>query len=1087
MPTNIRRILNQTAGIILLLGYFLPALASEKTDNESLKFIENKGQWDNQVLYAADIPGGRMFLTMAGITYAITDASAISNMFHHGEDEHAAARTMDNGNLIEIQRVDVTFLEANEKSRVTASKASSEYYNYFLGKDPTRWAERCTAFTEIIYEDLYPGIDLKLYSSNAGLKYDLILEKGADPSMIKIQYDGAQDIRLIDGEVHAFTKFNEITENKPFAYQIDKSGRSREVECHYKLVDNQITFEFPANHSSKQALVIDPALIFSTFSGSTAANFGFTACYDSEGSLYSGGNVFGLGFPVTNGSSFAGISTDIGILKYDSSGSRLKYATYIGGNSEEAPHSLIVNNNNELVIMGTTGSSDFPVSSSAYDQTFNGGTLFNIFGASEQGSDIIVTKLNATGSIIASTYVGGPGNDGVLKLTDNNVGGYINKLIRNYGDYLRGDIIMDTENNLYIASSTDSTGFPVTSKIQPNYHGGNSDAIVFSLNDDLSTLRWSTYLGGTDDDAAHSIKLDDQNNIVVGGGTASSDFPTTAQALQNDYAGDIDGFVTKLSQGGDSILQSTYLGTSSYDQVYFIDLDDDQNVYAFGQTKGNYPVTTETYNNPGSGQFIHKLNPDLDITVFSTVFGSGQPEPNISPTAFLVNECKNIFLSGWGGEVNNGARSVNRGNTLNMPITNNALSKTSDGSDFYLMSLSADGETLLYGSYFGNTNGPTGDHVDGGTSRFDKKGIIYQSVCSCGGIDDTFPTTPGSWSNFNRGECNNAAFKFDLASLEARIKTNSITRNQPNLNNGCAPLSVLFENNSIGGEELIWDFGDGVKSTRETNVVYEYRQPGVYTVTLTVKDDNTCIQEDITSVTIVVHESNFSISDPFQICEGEEIRLAASGGVKYEWRENANNPFSSAPSTIISPDTTTTFKITAINSNGCEFIDSVKVTVIPFKTLNFDFSRISNCSEESIIEFRNLSPDEINFEWDFGDGTTSIEKNPLHKYADFGVYNVRLTSQDADCVVDKFEAVTYEEFFVPNVFTPNNDHINEHFEIRKNIDVSLKVFDRSGKEIYSAFNYKNDWRGDNHPSGVYFYELTFPNGESCNSWVQILR
>ncbi|MEQ9208432.1 MAG: hypothetical protein RLN96_01120, partial [Pseudomonadales bacterium] len=232
-----------------------------------------------------------------------------------------------------------------------------------------------------------------------------------------------------------------------------------------------------------------------------------------------------------------------------------------------------------------------------------------------------MTKLGPNGDLIASTFVGGTENDGILKLLDQATP--INGLIRNYGDYMRGDVIVDKDNNVFVASSTESTDFPVNSMVQNTYAGGISDAVVFSLHADLTALRWSSFLGGVNEDAAYSIKLDTAGTVYVAGGTRSPDYPATLGALQADHNGDTDGFITRLDLARDSILQSTFLGTISYDQTYFIDIDETQSIFAFGQTTGNYPITPGIYNNLNSSQFIHKLTRNLDSTLFSTVFGSG--------------------------------------------------------------------------------------------------------------------------------------------------------------------------------------------------------------------------------------------------------------------------------------------------------------------------------------------------------------------------------------------------------------------------------------------------------------------------------
>ncbi len=1081
---------------IILILYRTETNAQDKAkSNANFKFIENKGQWDSSVKFAADIPGGKIYLKNNGITYAMIDAIGITDARHH-RSESSKNTQAKNSDLNIIHTTHVDFIGAASIPKVISKGESEEVYNYYLGNNPAKWADNCKAYDVIIYKDMYPGIDLKFYSNQSHLKYDFILKKGANPNIIKFKYSGVENFKLQDQKLIAKTKYNTIIENIPYSYQTDKRGNVKEVACSYIVKNNEVSFSFPKGYKKNQALTIDPELVFSTFSGSTADNFGYTACFDNAGNLYSGGIVFGVGLPTTTGESFSGGLTDIGILKYDSTGSKLLYATYIGGLSEDNPHSLVVNNNNELVIMGSTGSQNYPTSENAFDKTFNGGSLFNVFGASpngdyKNGSDIIITKLDNMGRLIASTFIGGSGNDAVLKIAPS--GTYVNKLIRNYGDYFRGDIIFDEDNNIYVASSTDAVDFPVTSPIQNIYGGGNSDAVVFSLNQDLSTLRWSTYLGGTDDDAAYSVKLDAKNNVYVGGGTASNNYPTTGNTIHPNYNGAIDGFITTIDQVGDSIRHSTYLGTSNYDQAYFIDLDIEENVFAFGQTKGDYPVTPGSYSNPNSGQFIHKLNNSLDSTIFSTVFGSGTKEPNISPTAFLTNECDNIFLSGWGGSVNN-RNSINNGNTGGMPITNDALIKNTDSSDFYLMALSSDGKKLLYATFFGATNNG-GDHVDGGTSRFDKRGIVYQSVCSCGGSADNFPTTEGAWSEINKGvntfgteRCNNAAFKFDLATLVARIETDNPEETELGLKEGCTPLDILFLNKSINGTEYFWDFGDGNTSTQKDRIINTYDEPGVYQVTLRVRDINTCQIEDIAMTTITVHEGVFTVGDDKEICGGDEVRLSASGGISYEWTERSGDLVSNLANPTVKPDTTLTYFITITDNNGCFLKDSVKVDVIPEVIADFEVKKIYNCKSLPTLSFKSISQNSDSLLWNFGDGTTSNELNPTHQFPDTLDYTVTLlTMSNGKCVDQKSEVVSNEIIFVPNVVTLNNDGKNEKFVINTQTPLEITIVNRWGKKLHESKNYNNDWPKKDISAGIYYYDIIFPDGTGCNGWIQVLR
>uniref|UniRef100_UPI00404A7E06 DUF7948 domain-containing protein n=1 Tax=Fulvivirga sp. TaxID=1931237 RepID=UPI00404A7E06 len=982
--------------LILILCFYIPI--SAQVENATFYFIENKGQWDAEILFETQIEGGKMYLTKTGIQYQFLE---------HVDRHHKKYQPKTAG----LSIVDVDFLGANKASKVTYQNPSTAVYNYYLGSDTTKWANGCRAFATVTYHDIYPNIDLKFYSNGQNLKYDLIVKPGGNPAFIKFKYTGYTRISLTNGAIVAETPFNTIIEDTPVAFY-EGSRLKSQINCRYQLQNDELTFLFPEGYDATETLVIDPELIFSTFSASVSDNFGYTACFDNAGNLYSGGIVFGPVFPSTGGQGFGG-GSDMAILKYSPDGRNLLYGTFIGGTSGDTPHSMVVNNRNELLIMGTTGSNNYPTSAQAFDRSYNGGRPFSIFDQFNQGTDIVVTKLGPSGNLISSTFMGGPGNDGILRMRS--IADYISPLVDNYGDYQRGDIFVDANDNVFVASSTDSTGFPVKNAFQPNYAGGSSDAVIFSLNSNLSELRWSTYLGGGNSDAAYSVKVDKNGSVIVGGGSTSNDFPTTAGTIKGSFGGQTDGFISKLSNDGQSLLASTYLGTTRKDQVYFVDVDTEGNVYALGQTRGSYPVTAGAYANVSSGQFIHKLNAELNRTVFSTVFGSGTNEPNISPTAFLVNSCNNIFLSGWGGIINNDL-SINSGNTLGMPVTKDALYPTTDGDDFYLMALSADGSKLLYATFFGSTNN-SGDHVDGGTSRFDKRGVIYQSVCTCGGRADNFPTTPGVWSRINQGvnsqgvqRCNNAAFKFDLATLEARFQTNSIQGNRPNIQSGCAPLTVQFTNTSRGGETNLWTMADGTIYENRDTVIHTFQNPGNYNVGLQIVDERTCQIRDVAFKTIQVFDDQISLAPEWTICEGQSVQLQASGGRSYIWQDNPSLSNTNTPNPIASPTVNTTYKVTITTPNGCIKEATTTVKVKPILKANFETydtngqneGVLSGCAPLA-IRFKNSSENEVDQLWEFeGNGTSQANDTTTKVFAIPGNYNVTLTvTNPATCTVDE--------------------------------------------------------------------------------------
>jgi gliding motility-associated-like protein len=1065
--------------------------------NPATHFVENKGQWHADVLFKASIPGGDLYVLKNRLKYVFYEKNQKGH--HHGEFDEAGPDLRSSSAEPEIrglqQAVEVEFMEANPGSQIIGENIYFPHINFI--KNTGRSSAGVRSFSKVKVADLYQGIDLIVYANEAGIKYDLVVGVGADPAIIKMKYEGQNYMFIKDGRLSINTIFGQFNENPPLVYQMDDQKQAS-VQAAFKFDNNEVGFVLPNGYDLRKELVIDPELIFSTYSGSTADNWGFTATYDDDGNLYSGGIVVDNGFPVTTGvfqPTHAG-EWDVGILKYDPTGKNLVWATYLGGSFSETPQSIIVNSQGELVIYGTTSSPDFPMTANAFNSTFMGGDpIYDTAGVAPRlvggismrnGTDIFLAKLSADGSTLTgATLIGGTENDGIMER--------LTPLVKNYGDQFRGEVNLDKDDNIYVASNTSSPDFLIKNGVRPNYGGGATDGVVMKFNKDLSDLSWSSFVGGTGVDALYAVKVDLDGHVFAAGGSNSVDFPADADAIKSEKpnASDIDGIVVQIKNDGTEILCSTYLGTSAYDQVYFLELDSSNRVYVLGQTQGAYLVTDDVYANANGGQFIHKISNNLDSTFYSTTIGSGRGSPDFSPTAFLVNECENIFISGWGGNLNNPALGYIGGSTIGLPVTGNAFQSQTDGTDFYLMVLLQDARQLLYGTFFGEFNG-RGEHVDGGTSRFDKRGIVYQSVCGgCGGSSG-FPTWPPDvWSTTNNStNCNNAAFKFDLASLLAKFETDTEDFTNRGIRKGCYPLTLVFLNESLGGEDFLWNFGEGTITDQEDSITITYENPGIYPVVLTATDINTCVRESTARGTITVFDYEFGIMPDDSICYGENIMLSASGGVQYQWSPENSLQNSNSSTPVANPDTTTIYSVDIIDSNGCTWEDSLEIKVIPRIIADFDYEKAYDCFQGPTISFTNKSENASVFLWEFGDGTSSDGFDAQHQYApsdSLKTYQVKLTSGESFCSENKMEDITTVTPFVPNFISPNNDGKNDVFEVSVDGPIDLNIYNRWGRPVYQADDYQNDWGPKDLASGVYYYEIIFNDKNTrCNGWLQVM-
>ncbi|HEY0067428.1 MAG TPA: SBBP repeat-containing protein, partial [Flavisolibacter sp.] len=618
--------MNRKSHILLLLSTLIGLLAF----GQSMEFIENKGQWDSQVKFRSEVAGGAFFIHNNGFTvlqHNPADWKRILDKSHH--HDHPPEDTRESHTL-RSHAYRVEFVDGNGTPAISAEKPIITQNNYFVGNDPSKWASGCRIYQAVTIKNIYPNIDVRYYSDRGYMKYDLIVHPGGDPSQIALRYRGADKLEIKNRELVVKTSVGDIKELSPYSYQYDKKSKS-EVAVKFSLEKDIVRFNIK-EYDPKSTLVIDPTLIFATFSGSTTDNWGYTATYGPDGSMYGGGTVFnqGNGFPVSPGAfqqtHAGGEDWDIGIIRLSADGSSRIYATYIGGSGNDQPHSLVADGQGNLVVAGRTRSANYPTTGA-----------IPVLGGPGGNYDIVVTKLNANGTaLIGSKRIGGSADDGVNISANRG----LSSLQRNYGDDGRSEVILDNAGNIYVASSTSSTNL-IANGFQTN-NRGEQDGLVLKLDPNVSTLLFASYLGGSDNDAAYVLALNPvNNNIYVAGGTESSDFNgPTAGTVGPVTNGSIDGFISIFSNDGSVVSTSAYIGTGGIDQIFGIQFDNLGFPYIMGQTTGSWQPFNATWSQANGKQFIAKLQPNLSAYVYSTTFGTPSSSPNISPIAFLVDRCE---------------------------------------------------------------------------------------------------------------------------------------------------------------------------------------------------------------------------------------------------------------------------------------------------------------------------------------------------------------------------------------------------------------------------------------------------------------
>jgi PKD repeat protein len=421
------------------------------------------------------------------------------------------------------------------------------------------------------------------------------------------------------------------------------------------------------------------------------------------------------------------------------------------------------------------------------------------------------------------------------------------------------------------------------------------------------------------------------------------------------------------------------------------------------------------------------------------------------------------------------------------------------------MALTGDATQLLYATYLGGTSSRT--HLDGGTCRFDKGGVVYHAVCSgCEPFNGTnkstsdFPTTAGAWSRTNgSANCNNAAFKFDLSSLKASIQTNATSLNKPGLNKICLADSIVFQNQSLGGQTYYWDFGDGSKTTKtdRLNILFKYNKPGNYLVKLKAVDIGTCVGKDSTKTSVLVSSPLGFAGPDIVMCYNAGTQLTAGGGVTYQWIASDKSFTSSQAIPTVNPKLTTPYFISVTDVNGCIIKDTVNVRVVPGMDLQFTAERVNyDCANRPDVKVIDLTNSNENALFDFGDGTTSDLPNLVHSYSKDGLYPIRLIGKREACVYEKEISIPVFELMIPNVFTPEQSPgYNDTFQIlyggkpifQSGINVSLLIYNRWGGKVFESKSYLGDWAAKDVASGTYYYEAKIEGVTSCKGWVQVVK
>lgn len=704
-----------------------------------LAFERNDGQIDGAARFIAHARGATVFLTTSGLVVAPVE---------------------ERGSRSDALRM--TLVGASTEGGFTVSQPLQGRANYFVGSDPAKWRTGIPTFDRVTERAVYPGIDIAYYGVDGQVEYDFLVAPGADPGAIELSFDGAERISLDQaGDLVLATTQGTLRVKAPQAYQ-EHVGNRRHVDARFVLRANTVRFEVGA-FDRTQTLVIDPVIAYSSYFGG-GNDVGLNCCghtigrsikTDAAGNIYiTGHQVQNNAFPTTI---THGTEGEIFVTKFTPDGATLLFSAVIGGTGSDHALDMTVDAAGNAYVVGQSDSAnDFPITASAFQQTFGG------------VQDAVVLKLSPDGSsLLYSSFLGGPGRDGGRR------------------------IAIDPAGNAYVMGEP-AAGFPLVGNPYQTTLPGQSDLFVAKVNAAGTGLVYSTLLGSSrDDHFGGDIAVDASGHAYIAGGTNGTDFPTTPGAFdttKTDFS--VEGFIVKLSPDGSSLVFATLLGgADGADLINGIDLDAAGNIYVAGFTEvTDFPVAGTPFQ-PVKGPdslgttrpdaFVAKLDPTLSMMIAATYLGGSDRDV---ATGIALDANANVVVAG-------------ETFSFDFPTHQPFQAVHAGGSvDAFVTKLSPALSSLVYSSYLGGSGVESGETTDPPCCPNTYLGLDASGNVLLTGRTSSldFPVTADAYQSQRLGPTNAYIVRIiETLTVAVDIKPGSFP-NSINLgSNGTVPVAIL--------------------------------------------------------------------------------------------------------------------------------------------------------------------------------------------------------------------------------------------------------------------------------------------------------
>ncbi|MEE2888062.1 MAG: hypothetical protein VX951_11595 [Planctomycetota bacterium] len=687
------------------------AAAQSLLDGIASPFVPNLGQWNHRARFVHRSGPMTVFLEDRGWVLDLVERLAKPGASPGQQKTRGVALQM-------------RFEGAANRPTLVGEGRFAGHHDYLLGTRATRWRSEVPLYASVLYEELYPGIDLRLRQAKGVPEYDLMLQPGADLSRVSVCVEGGTGMALgRDGSLVIETALGDLVQPVPRTWQVAADGETRQLDCSFVLLGaNSFGFVAPGWDGDSR-LTIDPGLLWSTYLGGTHLDHVSALRVDDSGVVTVTGYSASTDFPTSLGAydTSHNASVDAFVSRLDPSltgTAQLLYSSYLGGSSFDRSHALSVDAGGVVTVVGFTNSGDFPTTAGAYDTSFNG-----------PGWDAFVSRLDPSRSgaaqLVYSTFLGGSGNE------------------------LGYAVQVDAGGVITVVGDTASADFPTSSGAFDTTSNGRGtpkpyDVFVSRLDPSrtgTAQLSYSTYLGGINTDRVQALRIDAVGVVTLAGFTNSANFPTSSGAYDTslNLGTDFDVFVSRLDPrrtGRLQLVYSTFLGGRISDYAYGLWVDAAGVVTLTGTTSStDFPTTPGAFDRLHNGSqlfdsdgFVSRLDPrqngNAQLVYSSFVGGDG----NDVSMALWVDDAGVMTVAGYTG-------------ASDFPTTSGAYSTAKNGGDDAFVSRldprQAGNAQLVYSTFLG---GNTGDRAF--ALRGDAAGLI-----TVAGYSDSsdFPTTSGAF------------------------------------------------------------------------------------------------------------------------------------------------------------------------------------------------------------------------------------------------------------------------------------------------------------------------------------------------------